>query len=158
MQANQIRLYFASFAYVLMHALRRLGLEGTELARAQCGTIREKVLKIGAQIRVSVRKVVVVDVGELSAGGVVPGDSCPTRGDTVTLLRRTSDSIQAHHGREARGTMACCVHRLREMGGQRRPTLSQSHTNIGQSLLCGVWSKGERELQTVRAEFDSVGA
>ena len=57
MQANQMRLYFASFAYVLMHALRRLGLEGTELARAQCGTIREKVLKIGAQIRVSVRKV-----------------------------------------------------------------------------------------------------
>ena len=57
MQANQMRLYFASFAYVLMHALRRLGLAGTELARAQCGTIREKVLKIGAQIRVSVRKV-----------------------------------------------------------------------------------------------------
>ena len=57
MQANQMRLYFASFAYVLMHGLRRLGLEGTEMARAQCGTIREKVLKIGAQIRVSVRKV-----------------------------------------------------------------------------------------------------
>ena len=57
MQANQLRLYFASFAYVLMHALRRLGLEGTALARAQCGTIREKVLKVGAQIRVSVRKV-----------------------------------------------------------------------------------------------------
>ena len=57
MRANQMRLYFASFAYVLMHALRRLGLAGTELARAQCGTIREKVLKLGAQIRVSVRKV-----------------------------------------------------------------------------------------------------
>ena len=57
MQANQLRLYFASFAYVLMHALRRLGLAGTVLARAQCGTIREKMLKIGAQIRVSVRKV-----------------------------------------------------------------------------------------------------
>ena len=47
----------AAFAYVLMHALRRLGLADTALARAQCGTIREKVLKIGAQIRVSVRKV-----------------------------------------------------------------------------------------------------
>ena len=57
MHANQLRLYFASFAYVMMHALRRLGLKGTELARAQCGTIREKVLKIGAQIRVSVPKV-----------------------------------------------------------------------------------------------------
>ena len=57
MQANQLRLYFASFAYVMMHGLRRLGLAGTELARAQCGTIREKVLKVGAEIRVSVRKV-----------------------------------------------------------------------------------------------------
>ena len=62
MRANQLRLYFASFAYVLMQGLRRLGLEGTELegtelARAQCGTIREKVLKVGAEIRVSVRKV-----------------------------------------------------------------------------------------------------
>ena len=57
MQANQMRLYFASFAYVLMHGLRRLGLAGTEMARAQCGTIREKMFKLGAQIRVSVRKV-----------------------------------------------------------------------------------------------------
>ena len=57
MQANQLRLYFASFAYVMMHGLRRLGLAGTELARAQCGTIREKVLKVGAEIRVSVRKI-----------------------------------------------------------------------------------------------------
>ena len=57
MHANQLRLYFASFAYVMMQTLRSMGLRGTEFARAQCGTIREKVLKIGAQIRVSVRKV-----------------------------------------------------------------------------------------------------
>ena len=57
MRANQLRLYFASFAYVLMHTLRRVGLSGTELARAQCGTIREKVLKVGAQIRITVGKV-----------------------------------------------------------------------------------------------------
>ena len=55
--ANQLRLYFSSFAYVLMQALRRLVLEGTELAKAQCHTIRLKLLKIGTQIRVSVRKV-----------------------------------------------------------------------------------------------------
>jgi len=55
--ANQVRLYFASIAYTLMHALRRLGLEGTALERAQCGTIRLKLLKIGAQIKVSVRRV-----------------------------------------------------------------------------------------------------
>ena len=56
-RSNQLRLYFSSFAYILVHALRRLGLEGTELAKAQCATIRLKLFKIGAQIRVSVRKV-----------------------------------------------------------------------------------------------------
>jgi len=57
LRANQIRLYFSSFAYVLLCALRRLGLAGTELARAQCGSIRLKLLKIGAQVRISVRRV-----------------------------------------------------------------------------------------------------
>jgi hypothetical protein len=57
MRGNQIRLYFSSVAYLLMEALRRLGLKGTPLARAQCHTIRLKLLKIGAQIRVTVRKV-----------------------------------------------------------------------------------------------------
>ncbi len=55
--ANQIRLYFSSIAYLLMSALRRLGLQGTEFARAQCDTIRLKILKIGARIRITVRKV-----------------------------------------------------------------------------------------------------
>jgi hypothetical protein len=57
LRANQIRLYFSSFAYVLLCTLRRLGLTGTELARAQCGTIRLKLLKIGAQLRISVRRI-----------------------------------------------------------------------------------------------------
>jgi hypothetical protein len=57
MRSNQLRLYFSSFAYILVHALRRLGLVGTELAKAQCDTIRLKLFKIGAQIRLSVRKV-----------------------------------------------------------------------------------------------------
>lgn len=57
MRSNQLRLYFSSFAYILVHALRRLGLQGTELAKAQCDTIRLKFFKIGAQIRLSVRKV-----------------------------------------------------------------------------------------------------
>jgi hypothetical protein len=57
MRANQIRLFFSSIAYVLLNALRRLGLAGTELACAQCQTIRLKVLKIGALVRVTVRKV-----------------------------------------------------------------------------------------------------
>jgi DDE family transposase len=57
MRANQIRLFFSSIAYVLMNALRRLGLAGTDLAEAQCQTIRLKLLKIGALVRVTVRKV-----------------------------------------------------------------------------------------------------
>ncbi len=57
MRSNQLRLYFSSFAYVLMQTLRRLGLKGTALARAQCDTIRLKLFKIGAQIRISVRRV-----------------------------------------------------------------------------------------------------
>ena len=57
MRANQLRLYFSSVAYMLMHALRRLGLRGTQMAKAQCNTIRLKLLKIGAQIRITVRKV-----------------------------------------------------------------------------------------------------
>lgn len=57
MRANQLRLYFSSFAYILMHALRRLALRGTEHERAQCGTIRVKLFKIGALVGVSVRRV-----------------------------------------------------------------------------------------------------
>jgi Transposase DDE domain group 1 len=57
MWSNQLRLYFSSIAYVLLQALRRTTLAGTELANAQCRTIRLKLLKIGAQIRVTVRKV-----------------------------------------------------------------------------------------------------
>ena len=57
MRANQIRLWFASLAYVLMCALRRIGLAGTKFARATCGTIRLKLLKIGALVKLSVRRI-----------------------------------------------------------------------------------------------------
>ena len=57
MRANQLRLYLSSTAYMLMHALRRLSLKDTDLAHAQCQTIRLKLLKIGAQIRVTVRNI-----------------------------------------------------------------------------------------------------
>jgi len=58
MRANQLRLWFASIAYVLMNLLRHFGLRGTELERAQVGTIRLKLLKLGALVRISVRRVV----------------------------------------------------------------------------------------------------
>lgn len=57
MRANQLRLYLSVFAYSLVCGLRRLGLKATELAAAQVGTIRLRLLKIGAQIRLTVRKV-----------------------------------------------------------------------------------------------------
>jgi len=57
LRSNQLRLYCSSIAYVLLQMLRRLGLAGTELAKAQCSTMRLKLLKIGALIRITVRKV-----------------------------------------------------------------------------------------------------
>lgn len=56
-RANQLRLYFSSVAYLLLHALRRLALVGTALAHAQSQTIRLTLLKIGARIRSTVRHV-----------------------------------------------------------------------------------------------------
>ena len=55
--SNQIRLYLSSIAYCVLVALRRLALTGTEMATAQCGTIRLRLLKIGAQVRITARKI-----------------------------------------------------------------------------------------------------
>ncbi|GAN34992.1 IS1380 family transposase [Candidatus Brocadia sinica] len=59
MRANQLRLWFSSVAYVLLNELRRIGLCSTEFSQAQCSTIRTKLLKIGAQVKVSVRRIAV---------------------------------------------------------------------------------------------------
>jgi hypothetical protein len=57
MRANQLRLWFASMAYVLLCALRRIGLAHTQFAAATCGAIRLKLLKIGALVKISARRV-----------------------------------------------------------------------------------------------------
>ena len=57
LRSNQLRLYFSSLAYVLIHALRRLGLAGTDWAQAQVHTLRLRLLKIAAEVRLSVRRV-----------------------------------------------------------------------------------------------------
>ncbi len=57
MRANQLRLLLHSFAYVMLQTLRRVGLAGTRLAKAQCGTIRDRLLKVGVRVRISVRRV-----------------------------------------------------------------------------------------------------
>jgi hypothetical protein len=57
MRANQLRLWFASFAYVLICALRRVGLAHTQFAEATCGTIRLKLLKLAGLVRISARRI-----------------------------------------------------------------------------------------------------
>ncbi len=57
MRSNQLRLYLSALAYVLVHALRRLALKGTEWAEAQAGTIRLRLLKIAARVKVTVRRI-----------------------------------------------------------------------------------------------------
>lgn len=57
MQANQLRIYFSAMAYLLVDGLRRLALKGTEMAHAQVATIRLRLLKIGAQLRLTVRRI-----------------------------------------------------------------------------------------------------
>ena len=57
MRANQLRLWFASMAYVLLCALRRIGLAHTQFAQATCGTLRLALLKIGALVKISVRRI-----------------------------------------------------------------------------------------------------
>src|SRR5262249_35597254 len=72
MRANQLRLWFASMAYVLLCALRRIGLHHTPFANASCGTIRLKLLKIGALVRISVRRIKIA----MASGCPAPLDWC----------------------------------------------------------------------------------
>ena len=57
--SNQLRLWLATFAYLMLERVRALGLQGTELASATAGTIRLKLLKVAASVKVSVRRVYV---------------------------------------------------------------------------------------------------
>lgn len=69
LRSNQLRLYLSSIAYCVLVALRRLALAGTEMAQAQCGTIRLRLLKIGAQVRITARKIwISMAAGHPSAG------------------------------------------------------------------------------------------
>ncbi|WP_052315660.1 transposase [Singulisphaera acidiphila] len=70
--ANHTRFFLSLIANILLEALRRLGLAGTAMAEAQCQTIRLKLLKIGASVRVAVRKVWVKVLERLPVCGSVP--------------------------------------------------------------------------------------
>ena len=84
MRANQLRLWFASMAYVLICALRRIGLADTVFANATCGTIRLKLLKIGALIRLSVRRI-----------RIAMASACPAADEWAGAARRLDSAAKA---------------------------------------------------------------
>jgi Transposase DDE domain group 1 len=87
MRANQLRLWFASMAYVLICALRRIGLHDTDFAKATCGTIRLKLLKIGAIVRISVRR---IKIAMASACPVAQDWACAAIRLAIAALARAS--------------------------------------------------------------------
>jgi hypothetical protein len=84
MRANQLRLWFASMAYVLICALRRIGLAETAFADATCGTIRLKLLKVGALVRISVRRI-----------KIAMASACPAAEDWARAARLLADAAKA---------------------------------------------------------------
>jgi hypothetical protein len=84
MRTNQLRLWFASMAYVLICALRRIGLTDTVFADATCGTIRLKLLKIGALVRISVRRI-----------RIAMASACPAAEEWSRAARRLADAASA---------------------------------------------------------------
>jgi hypothetical protein len=84
MRANQLRLWFASMAYVLICALRRIGLAETSFADATCGTIRLKLLKIGALVRISVRRI-----------KIAMASACPAAQEWGHAARRLAQAANA---------------------------------------------------------------
>ena len=82
MRSNQLRLWFSSIAYTLVNALRHLALKGTGLERAQCSTIRTKLFKIGALVKISVRRVVLL----LATG-------CPYQGEFASAYQNLNATM-----------------------------------------------------------------
>ena len=104
LRANQLRLWFASMAYVLLCALRRIGLQHTRFANATCGTIRLKFLKIGALVRISVRRI-----------KIAMASGCPvaqTWGEAAVLLNAAA-SARGYR----RGVSRTCRHYPRQPHG-----------------------------------------
>jgi Transposase DDE domain group 1 len=87
MRANQLRLWFHSIAYVLLCALRRIGLHDTDLAEATCGTIRLKLLKIGARVHISVRRI-----------RIAMASACPSAHVWATAAGRLNLAARARAG------------------------------------------------------------
>ena len=99
LRANQLRLWFASFAYVLLSALRRLALRHTTFQTATCGTIRLKLLKIAARVTVFVRRITVSMAtafpGPKSCGSPAQGFS-PPRQPRLDIGSAREDTTDDH--------------------------------------------------------------
>lgn len=123
LRANQVRLYMSSMAYVMLPAIRRIGLQGIELAQAQCGTMRARLQKIGARIRVTARRV-----------SVLMASSCPLAEHFMLALRRlrpgeTQSSVRGspeprlRGGRDvSRANKLACRHASRVLAPARDTT------------------------------------
>jgi hypothetical protein len=122
MRANQLRLWFASMAYVLLRALRRIGLAHTQFATATCGTIRLKLLKIGALVTISVRRI-----------RFAMALACPSaeewRGSNPKAHRR-SELIQAKQ-RAKRATISCALSPNRPQAPRKHYLKTISVRNAG---------------------------
>ena len=128
MRANQLRLDLSSAAYMLMHALRRLGLTNTPLARAQCQTIRLKLLRIGAQIRITVRQRLDLDVGGVSLCRNLRAHPPEPAGDSTSLLTTRSTRGRKHHFFISPGPGSACTRQIMPLSCQRsRPHDRDNH-------------------------------
>ena len=100
MRANQLRLWFYSMAYVLLCALRRIGLHDTAFANATCGTIRLKLLKIGALVRISVRRIKIAMASGCPAAqiwGSLPSASRRGKGARLAGMTRAAAARPSRH-------------------------------------------------------------
>jgi hypothetical protein len=125
MRANQLRLWFASMAYVLLCALRRIGLPHTQFAEASCGTIRLKLLKIGALVRVSVRRI-----------KFAMASGCPWQHDwSLVHARLRNAAARARPRNPARNPRRHSLIRPRRSRGRSRSTTALPRPGARQSVF-----------------------
>ena len=139
MRANQLRLWFASMAYVLLCALRRIGLAHTQFAEATCGTIRLQLLKLGALVRVSVRRI-----------KIAMASACPGRTSSRSLTRDCAtpspDTNQTAHRRHTAPPTPPKPRRRAEHC--RNPALMSSRARLRRYSLCVrnvIWATRQYE-------------
>ena len=142
MRANQLRLWLASVAYVLVHELRRVGLRGTALARAQVTTIRTRLLKLGGLVRVSVRRIAVALSGVFPLRAPLrPG--APQSPDRLPVALLTAPGalrvVQRNPSDKAAGTPRCAC---RGRFAPRKPPRSRPVDCPHRMPAVAAWSTG----------------